>query len=266
MDLDYRRRPDLSDLFIGLYAPAIGDAELPLLLNFYKCYRACVRGKVESLLSLDAGVPTRKRAQARHRAQAYFRLAESYARKRSRQGLVMVSGPSGSGKSVLAGVMASRLGAVLLSTDMLRRQTFEERGRGAEIDTGVYSEQSRDQVYDEMLRRAEAFLAADRPIVFDGTFIEKRQRRPFIDLARETKRRLLVVECSAPDEVIRRRQQRREGEAWSTSEGRWEVYLAQKQRLEPADEVPADERVSIDTTRPLTAQLEVIEAKLFLQL
>jgi aminoglycoside phosphotransferase family enzyme/predicted kinase len=262
MDLDYRGQPDLSDLSIGLYTPAIGDAELPLLLNFYKCYRACVRGKVESLLSLDAGVPVRKRSQARRRAQAYFRLAEDYARRQPRRGVVMVTGPSGSGKSVLAGVLASRLGAVLLSTDMLRRQTFEQRGRGAEIDAGVYSEQARDQIYDQMLSRAEAFLATDRPIVLDGTFIEKRQRRPFIDLARKTRRRLLVVECSAPDAVIRLRQQRRQGEAWSTSEARWEVYLAHKQRLEPADEVSVDERVAIDTTRPVAEQVEAVEVKL----
>ncbi len=262
MDLDYRGRSDLSDLFIGLYTPAIGDVELPLLLNFYKCYRACVRGKVESLLSADTGVPVRKRGVARRRAQAYFRLAETYARKKSRPGLAIVSGPSGSGKSVLAGALASRTGAALLSTDMLRARASAEPGRGVDIDAGKYSEESRAGVYDVMLDRADALLGEHRPVVLDGTFIQRQQRAPFIELARSSKRPLLIVECSAPDEVVRERQKRREAESWSVSEGRWEVYLAQKQRIEPADEVSAAERIAVDTTLELEDQLEVIEERM----
>ncbi|HLF77665.1 MAG TPA: AAA family ATPase [Dehalococcoidia bacterium] len=262
MDLDYRGRPDLSDLLIGLYAPTAGDPELPLLLNFYKCYRACVRGKVESLLSVDEGVPARQRSRARHRAQAYFCLAAAYARKRLQPGVFLVSGPSGSGKSVLAGALAARLGSALLSTDMLRRQLFDERGRAAEMDAGIYTEESRGRIYAEMLARAQRLAADNRPLVLDATFIERRQREPFENLGRESNRPLLVVECSAPDEVVRARQQRREGEAWSVSEGRWEVYLAQKGRLEPADEVSDAERVAVDTTRDLTEQIEAVEAKL----
>lgn len=262
MDLDYRGHPDLSDLFIGLYAPAAGDANLPLLLNFYKCYRACVRGKVESLLLDDAGVSARQKAQARRRARAYFRLAERYARRQRTRSLVIVSGLSGSGKSVLAGVLAARLGAVLLSTDALRRELFDERGKGAPIDSGVYAEGARGQVYEALTQQANGLLRESRPIVIDGTFIERRQREPLVTLAREHRSPLLVVVCTAPEPVVRERQQRREGEYWTTSEGRWEVYLAQKARYEPPDEVKANERVVIDTTLPLSEQIEAVEARL----
>ena len=46
MDIDRYGRADLSDSFVKAYVHASGDSELEELLNFYKCYRAYVRGKV----------------------------------------------------------------------------------------------------------------------------------------------------------------------------------------------------------------------------
>jgi uncharacterized protein len=262
MDLDYRGRPDLSDLLIGLYTPAAGDTHLPLLLAFYKCYRACVRGKVESLLLNDPGVSTRQKAETRRRASRYFELAESYTHRRNAKGLVVVSGLSGSGKSILAGALASRLGAVLLSTDTLRRHLFPQPGKGAALDSGIYDENARSRVYDELAIRAAQLLDEHRPVVVDGTYIERRRREPLVNLARQHVTPLLIVECTAPDEVVRERQRQREKEDWTTSEGRWEVYLAQKARAEPPDEVTPNERISLDTTLPLSEQLRLLEGRL----
>jgi aminoglycoside phosphotransferase family enzyme/predicted kinase len=262
MDLDYRGHADLADLFIGLYAAAAGDPELGLLLNFHKSYRACVRGKVDSLLSIDKGVSARQRSRAAQRARAYFRLAEAYAARVTPSALLLITGPSGSGKSVLAGVLAARLGAVLLSTDMLRRELFDAGGLNAPLGAGIYDDASRSKVYAEMLRRFTALTAQRRNIVLDGTFVEKSQRAPYLRAADEAARPLFVVECTAPEQVIRERQQRRRAQPWTVSDGRMEVYLAQKQHLEPADEVPPARRLKIDTTRPLAEQIAVVEARL----
>jgi aminoglycoside phosphotransferase family enzyme/predicted kinase len=262
MDLDYRGRPELSDLFVGLYAAAIGDKQLPLLLDFYKCYRATVRGKVESLLLDDPAVSKQQKGQARGRARTYFKLAEDYAKRRTEQRLVLVTGPSGSGKSVLAGVLAARLGCVTLSTDMLRRELYEVTGQREAIDEGKYAPEARERVYDEIEAQARDFLAQGRPVLIDGTYIERLRREPIVALAREAGTRLLVIECSAPDDVVKARQQKREGETWTVSEGRWEVYLAQKQRLEPVTELPASERLSIDTTAPLHEQIQAVLERL----
>jgi predicted kinase len=264
MDLDYRGHGDLSDLFVGLFTAASGDKKLPLLLDFYKCYRAVVRGKVESLLSADEGVPAAKRAAARRRARAYFALAESYARNPAREGIVLVTGPSGSGKSVLAGVLAARFNAVLLSTDMIRLRLYGRREAkgGAGLNQERYSAEARERVYEEIAKQAEALVSAGRPVVIDGTYIERGRRAPIIGIATRTRVQLLVVECSAPDEVIRERQEKRQGEAWSTSEGRWEVYLDQRALIEPATELPESQRLSVDTTRPLTEQIALVQARL----
>ena len=235
---------------------------MPVLLDFYKCYRAVVRGKVESLLLDDPAVSKEQKAGARKRARIYFKLAEDYAKRHSKQCLVLVTGPSGSGKSVLAGVLAARLGCVILSTDMLRRELFEATPEREALDQGKYAPEARERVYDEIEQQAGSFLEMERPVLIDGTYIERRQREPIVKLARARKTRLLVVECSAPDEVVKARQRQREGQDWTTSEGRWEVYLAQKARLEPATELPPRERVGIDTTKPLDQQIEAVTDKL----
>ena len=76
MDLDNYGRADLSKSFVGDYVSASGDKELLKLLDFYKCYRAYVRGKVESFNSDSA--PEEEKAKTLEASRKYFKLAETY--------------------------------------------------------------------------------------------------------------------------------------------------------------------------------------------
>jgi hypothetical protein len=78
MDLDYHERRDLSQRFIEAYVKASGDREMSELLNFYKCYRAYVRGKVESFKYDDTHITQAEKGEALNKAKRYFELAESY--------------------------------------------------------------------------------------------------------------------------------------------------------------------------------------------
>lgn len=78
MDLDYYGHPELSQSFAQAYAEMSQDQELPGLLDFYKCYRAYVRGKVHSLEMDDPFVPQEEKDKSRAAARSYFELAESY--------------------------------------------------------------------------------------------------------------------------------------------------------------------------------------------
>lgn len=81
MDLDYHGRGDLSEHLIQAYVEKSGDQELFSLLDFYKCYRAYVRGKVESFRLEDPHIPEKEKREALKRAKKYFKLAWQYARK-----------------------------------------------------------------------------------------------------------------------------------------------------------------------------------------
>ena len=79
MDLDFHGFKDLSRYFAERLAVASRDAELLVVLDFYKCYRAYVRGKIAAFTARDPGLAPEARAQAEQTAQAYFMLAGEYA-------------------------------------------------------------------------------------------------------------------------------------------------------------------------------------------
>jgi len=81
MDLDFKKRTKLSDLFVRKYVEYSEDQELPKLLPFYKCYRAYVRGKVTSFKLKDPSISSDDKNAAIREANAYFKLAASYAKK-----------------------------------------------------------------------------------------------------------------------------------------------------------------------------------------
>ncbi|MFP4640764.1 MAG: phosphotransferase [Dehalococcoidia bacterium] len=79
MDLDFHGHPDLGKHFVDAYVKASGDQELLQLLDFYKCYRAYVRGKVESFKLDDPHISDDEKQETLGIASRYFTLAESYA-------------------------------------------------------------------------------------------------------------------------------------------------------------------------------------------
>jgi aminoglycoside phosphotransferase family enzyme len=78
MDLDRYQHRDLSQYLVNSYVELSRDRELLNLLNFYKCYRAYVRAKVESFKLDDPYISKEEKAEALAVAKIYFDLAEGY--------------------------------------------------------------------------------------------------------------------------------------------------------------------------------------------
>ncbi len=81
MDLQFLMQDRLSKEFVEHYIRFSGDREIEEILPFYLCYRAYVRGKVESFRINDPHTPFSERMNALLRAQRYFFLAEEYAKR-----------------------------------------------------------------------------------------------------------------------------------------------------------------------------------------
>jgi len=79
MDLDFHGFNDLSRYLVERLAQAMKDPELLVMLDFYKCYRAYVRGKIAAFTARDPELAPEVRAQAEPAARAYFVLAGEYA-------------------------------------------------------------------------------------------------------------------------------------------------------------------------------------------
>ncbi|MFC2059798.1 hypothetical protein ACFLTZ_01730 [Chloroflexota bacterium] len=78
MDIDHYGQADLSQSFANAYVDMSHDEELLKLLGFYKCYRAYVRGKVESFKLDDPHISAEEKARILIVARRYFELAGSY--------------------------------------------------------------------------------------------------------------------------------------------------------------------------------------------
>jgi aminoglycoside phosphotransferase family enzyme len=83
MDLDFRNRSDLSRQLIQRYSDRSRDRGAYQILDFYKCYRAYVRGKVESFRLDDSTIQQEEKNKALSRARRYFALSQQYARSLS---------------------------------------------------------------------------------------------------------------------------------------------------------------------------------------
>jgi len=81
MDIEFNGDERLSEQLCKAYLTHAGEKNDDLihkLINFYKVYRAYVRGKVTSFILKDSAVPDDKKIEARDTAQQYFALAHSY--------------------------------------------------------------------------------------------------------------------------------------------------------------------------------------------
>ncbi len=79
MDLDFHGLYDLSSSFITHFVQATDDPELMEVLDFYKCYRAMVRGKINLFTASDPAVDPAASVHCREQAARYFALAHRYA-------------------------------------------------------------------------------------------------------------------------------------------------------------------------------------------
>ncbi len=251
MDLEFRGHRREADEFVSLYMESRGgDETLTAVLNFYRAYRAFVRGKVDSIQSGEAEVPDTQRLAAIGRARRYFRLSQSYAARSYPRAVIMMVGLSGTGKSFVARAFAGRAGAVLLGSDPIRHELAPpDTLEPSPYATGVYAAAQRESVYAELIERARRHLALNRSVVLDATFLTRRQRSLAQALAAAAGVPLLTVHVDAPETVVRERLAARGPGA--ASDARWDTYLAQRDRFEPLDDVVPPAVVGLSSTRAL---------------
>jgi aminoglycoside phosphotransferase family enzyme len=82
MELDYLGHRDLAKAYEEAYKRLANerDEDFYPLLNFYKAYRAYVRGKVTSFLLNDPHIPETQKQEAKKRAKKFFELSLNYLR------------------------------------------------------------------------------------------------------------------------------------------------------------------------------------------
>jgi len=247
MDLDFRERRDLASIALDGYGKTAGqDDELPELILFYKVYRAWVRGKVDSLLAVDASADSATRLSAAECARRYFSLALGYL---CRPCLIMTCGLMGVGKTTIGRRLASALGAKQLRTDVLRKELAGRHSAAASpepFEGGMYSPVMTSRTYDLLLDRALAALGSGQPVIADASFLRRHDRSLFAEAARERGYLSQIVLMECPTDTALERLDRRQAAGLDASDGRRELAANQAAAFESPDE--SENIIRIDTT------------------
>jgi uncharacterized protein len=263
MDLDFNGYVRQAEAFVRSYLKYSNDADLPALLNFYRCYYAYVRGKVISFRLDQKEIPASERAQIIRSAERYFDLAYTYAIRLERPVLILTAGFMGSGKSYQARNFASRLSARTIRTDLLRKEILgidpAERHH-VQFGAGIYSDDISRRTYDRAYELAAETIKRGTPVIIDASFKRRSERRKAMELAQRLAVPFLVIECTCSDEIIKTRLGKRVLEKNNVSDGRWEIFQQQKKDFDVIDEIPAGHHFKIDTSgNPEIVRQEIIK-------
>ena len=258
MDFDFEGKPELGTLFLRNAAGELGDAGLLKLANFYKCYRAFVRGKVESIQA-----SSREAAEAQEhtkRAVRYFRLALRYATSGSQPLVLVIMGRVGTGKTTVARQLGSELDWPVFSSDRIRKTlaSVPRMERTApKLRDKVYSEQMNDQTYKELVEQGLAALATCSGIILDATFSRRAKRDYLRDECAKAHVPLQVVELDTKKDEIANRLKARGRTAEEISDARLEDLEKLSAAYEPPLELAPD-LIKISTSAAISDALKAV--------
>ncbi len=257
MDLDLHERSDLARRLVQRVAEALNDPELEQLIDFYKCYRAHVRAKVEGMRAEEDEVPDAERAASRAQAQRYYQWALRYAVTGNEPFVVVVFGRSGTGKSTQAATLADALGWAHVASDRARKQhagmPLDERADEAQRQR-LYTDEMTDRTYQTLRERAVERGRDFDGTVLDATYSSAERREQLRTALRDADLPYAFVELTAPDDVLRDRLAARDADTATASDARAEDFDMLNARYEPptALEDPFHVRISTEDSRRQT--------------
>jgi len=254
MDLDFNGRWSEERYFIDQMSEKLDDPDLSEIIDFYKCYRAYVKGKVKSLQSDEEEVPADERRQAAETAAHYFDLSLRYALLGSQPTMLVFMGRVGTGKSTLASYLEEKLDIERLSTDHIRKTLaglpLDQRTPASQRDE-LYSSKMSAQTYDTLFDKAESQLQDGNSVILDATFSSRASRQQLINISKKMGGQLVFVEAQASENVIKQRLQHREEQEGVVSDARLEDFEQLNDRYQPPEEIDAGSFVGINTENPV---------------
>ena len=240
MDLDYLNYPYTSSFMMKNYIENSNDHDILQILNFYKSYRAYVRGKVNSF-NLNNTIKKEKYNIILNEANKYFELSKYYSSlvridiKKKKPLFFIICGLTGTGKSTLSMKISIDYNAKIINTDIIRKKIagmniFEKHYN--DFNTGLYSPNNISSTYEKVIKKARQYLNNDENVIIDATFQKNEYREMVNEIAEEFDVTPIIIQCVAPENIVKKWLEERL-KTKTVSDGRWEIYQSQKKIFEP---------------------------------
>jgi aminoglycoside phosphotransferase family enzyme/predicted kinase len=262
MDLDFEGHPQVVQRLINFYLDYAKDEEMFILLDFYKCYRAYVRVKVNCFHLRDNHLAASRRAKILRETRRYLNLAYRYAVQFTRPTIWVVCGLPTAGKTATAEMMAKILSLGILQSDVVRKKLFNLPLDGTPdlpFEEGIYSKESTALVYGKLLMLAQQEIEKGRSIILDAAFSQRHDRDEALRLARDMDANIIFVECTASNETLKKRLSIRDVSTMN-SDLRQQHFKHLCTRFESLQELPDEMHIRINTDLPMEESLRQILA------
>ena len=269
MDFDFKGRSDLAKLLLQTAAREFCDAGMLKVANFYKCYRAFVRGKVESIQATEK--ETTNPQEHERQAARYFRLALRYAIAGSEPLILVVMGRVGTGKSTIAKGLAGELTWPVFSSDEIRktlaRVSLTQR-TPSELRRKVYSAKMTKRTYTKLIEDGLAAIDCSRDrrsrpqatssgVILDATFSTRALRKFLRDECRKANVSYQFVELEVDPGEIKKRLKARDEKTAETSDARLEDFEKLSAAYQPPSEFAPD-LIRVSTTSSVSHAVKAI--------
>jgi uncharacterized protein len=231
MDLMAHGRRDLGFIFLNSYLEHTGDYNGVRLLPFYAVYRALVRAMVDSI---GAECTLAQREEFRRRLRMRVKTAAAFISAPSPT-LIIMHGPSGSGKSFLSERLAVQLGALRIRSDLERKRltgSQPDAARGGFMQ-GIYTPDFSNRTYTRLLECAQSCLRGGVSVIVDAAFLNGGDRHLFDELAAQLGARFVIVSCEADRQLMTKRIEARQQAHVDPSDAGVTVLDRQLQNIQP---------------------------------
>jgi predicted kinase len=223
MDVKFRGMAQEGFWIQHRYIRETGDIEGLLLMPVFMAIRAAIRSHVSLAIAqgmMDAGA---KEGFLRD-AKAYLDLALSLVAQK-KGSVTAFGGYAGSGKTTLARAFAQKTGAILLSSDDVRKQMHGAAVMETLPQT-AYTDEKNRAVYHRLQTLAMGLAQTGQHVVLDATFLQPEGREALEAQLKEQGIPFRGFWVQAPDDIAEARMDQRTGDA---SDATSEVRRRQKQ-------------------------------------
>lgn len=212
MDLQDHKQHQLANRFLNHYLEATGDYAGLSILPFYLCYRALVRAKVSALRLEQKDINHTERQHLLTEFESYLAMATTYT-TRSTPKLIIMRGLSASGKSTISQLLLERLAAIRIRSDVERKRLFDTASvdhslndvSANKVNLGIYSAQASQRTYERLADLASHIIDDGYSVIVDAAFLKQEQRNNFQTLANRLSVAYIIVEVTAPADILRQR-------------------------------------------------------------